>query len=148
MITKTEMDEIWLDAIRKGIATTTPSPRTYKSKIGAPNGMTFNQYSELLGDYWIVEQQYNPEPLGLGLAKYWFIELWSAKPTWANAYTIGSHPFFIPVLLHDFQLINDSFFNMLTKRLAKDRFSLKLHKLFKFVLWLRRIIRGKDNNEN
>jgi len=113
----------------------------YISKIGAPSGMTKPQYKNLCREYDEIEK--NPEPLGIGLSHYYFIPLWSDCPTWVNAYTTGSHPFFIPTLLHDLELIDDAVFNEMTRKLSNDKFKMRLHKMFKFALWASKLFRKK-----
>lgn len=110
-------------------------PQSYPSKIGAPRGMTREQYIELDREFEQIDG--SGEPLGIGLLRLYFIPLFWREKSWANGFLLGSHAFTIPTLLHDFQLTSDEFFVEGCERLARFNQNKALQRLsavFRFIL--------------
>lgn len=95
-------------------------PRIYRSKIGAPRGMTFSQHEDLQAD-WI--RYGDGEPLGAGLSRVWWMPIWNEQT--------GSDEFAVPVMAHEMELFptreeDDVYYAQQTLALAQ----------FHQILWL------------
>jgi len=96
-------------------------PVKWPSKIGAPTGTTPVLYfCDILPEYHEINQEidHSNEPLGLGKTNLWWIPLWSVSENFWNGYMKGSHPFFVPVLLHDLGLISNARFTLISLKVA------------------------------